>query len=149
MEHERMQSWLAASLSDYTQDRIKAGESREQAVATAKQSYATLFPDGNPAAGHHVFDVQNDDGVIVGFLWIGPQSEGPPEAWWVWDIAIEEDQRGKGYGRETMRLGEGEVLLRGGTDLGLHVFGFNTTARALYESMGYEPTSIRMSKKLT
>jgi predicted GNAT family acetyltransferase len=30
----------------------------------------------------------------------------------------------------------------------LSVFGFNTTARSLYESLGYETTSIKMVKKL-
>ena len=30
----------------------------------------------------------------------------------------------------------------------LNVFGFNTTARGLYESLGYETTAVQMRKEL-
>lgn len=143
-----MQQWIAVCRSEYMQDRIKAGETVGVAKAAAERSYAELFPKGMPATGHHVFDVR-DIGAAVGYVWIGPQSDGTPQEWWIWDIAIDPDHRGKGFGRETMLLAEQEVKRLGGSILGLNVFGFNTAARALYESLGYEPTSIRMSKTLS
>ena len=47
-----------------------------------------------------------------------------------------------------MLLAEDQVKTMGGRELGLNVFGFNTVARGLYESLGYETVAIRMSKRL-
>jgi ribosomal protein S18 acetylase RimI-like enzyme len=47
-----------------------------------------------------------------------------------------------------MLLAEHEARDVGATELGLNVFGSNTIARHLYESLGYAPTSIRMLKRL-
>jgi hypothetical protein len=47
-----------------------------------------------------------------------------------------------------MVLGEEYARAQGAHTLGLSVFGFNTGARGLYESLGYETTSVKMRKKL-
>lgn len=47
-----------------------------------------------------------------------------------------------------MILAEGYARAHGGQALGLNVFGFNNTARRLYESLGYETISIKMRKTL-
>jgi GNAT superfamily N-acetyltransferase len=106
------------------------------------------FPRGTPGDNHLVYDVVAD-GKPVGYLWIGPHAAGQISAWWVWDIAIDADQRGKGFGREAMLLAEDRVREHGGSTLGLNVFGFNAAGRALYESLAYEATSVRMLKKLS
>lgn len=69
-------------------------------------------------------------------------------AWWVWDVLINADQRGQGYGRTAMVLGEEYARTQGAHSLGLSVFGFNIEARELYDSLGYETTSVKMLKKL-
>jgi ribosomal protein S18 acetylase RimI-like enzyme len=38
------------------------------------------------------------------------------------------------------------VRSRGMTSLGLNVFGQNTVARGLYESLGYDVTALQMKK---
>jgi ribosomal protein S18 acetylase RimI-like enzyme len=47
-----------------------------------------------------------------------------------------------------MVLGEEYARAQGAHTLGLSVFGFNTSARGLYESLGYKTTSIKMLKRL-
>ena len=47
-----------------------------------------------------------------------------------------------------MLLGEEHARSHGARSLGLSVFGFNTGARGLYDSLGYETTSVKMLKKL-
>ncbi|WP_411731667.1 hypothetical protein [Paeniglutamicibacter sp.] len=47
-----------------------------------------------------------------------------------------------------MLLAEQKAKSAGAVELGLNVFGYNTGARKLYESLGYEPPSIRMAKPL-
>lgn len=148
MTGKQFQAWLATGLADYVGDRIRSGESPDLARKTAEDSFRNLFPGGEPLPGHVVRIAVDAAGKSFGAVWVGPQADAPANEWWVWDIAVDENARGLGYGRQIMKLAEDEVRMRGGTRLGLHVFGFNKVAQNLYESLGYEPTSIRMSKDL-
>jgi ribosomal protein S18 acetylase RimI-like enzyme len=98
--------------------------------------------------GHAVFDVLDDAGVTAGYLWIGPDTSDDAGAWWIGDILIDVDKRGRGLGRAAMILGEQYARAQGAHTHGLSVFGFNKDARGLYESLGYETTSIKMLKEL-
>ncbi len=61
---------------------------------------------------------------------------------------MDADQRGKGYGRSIMLAGEEECRRRGYEFLDLNVFGNNSTAISLYDSLGYVVTSQQMRKTL-
>jgi ribosomal protein S18 acetylase RimI-like enzyme len=136
-------SWLAASFADYVRERIAAGESPELAAGVATEQHDVLFPGGRPAPDQHVFRV-HADGIPVGWLWLGDRMRGEEGSWWVYKIQIDSDQRGRGYGRAAML----EVRRRGGHTLGLNVFGPNTVARRLYESLGYQTAATNMVKRL-
>ncbi len=69
--------------------------------------------------------------------------------WWIYDIEVVEDQRGRGYGRALLDAVEREVVARGGDSVGLNVFGANAVAKGLYESAGYEVAAFLMRKRLT
>lgn len=56
--------------------------------------------------------------------------------------------RRKGIGRKLMRRAEQWAAERGADSIELNVFEFNLPARALYEEMGFDLVSRRMSKKL-
>lgn len=148
MTNDELEQWITLSLQDYIEDRMRSGEQPEVARRTAETSFSNLFPAGRPKENHVVRKAVDAAGSIVGYLWIGPENDGPESAWWVWDIVVVEEHRSRGYGRQIMNMAEQESKMRAGETLGLHVFGFNKIARELYESMGYETTSIRMSKKL-
>ncbi|HEY7781211.1 MAG TPA: GNAT family N-acetyltransferase [Ktedonobacterales bacterium] len=66
----------------------------------------------------------------------------------VYDIEINEGYRGKGYGKAAMLAVESAVRPMGAAHIDLSVFGYNTTARRLYEGLGYEPIAIGMRKVL-
>ncbi|MEP7762443.1 GNAT family N-acetyltransferase [Sanguibacter sp. 25GB23B1] len=148
MPATRLSLWVERTFEEYIEDRVRAGDSLDEAHAIAERNHHKLFPAGHPAPGHLIFDVLHDD-LPVGFLWIGPRSDENPTAWWVWDIEIELEHRGKGWGRQVMVLAEQAAAEHGAASLGLNVFGFNTVARHLYESLGYETTSLQMAKPLT
>ncbi|RYV51119.1 GNAT family N-acetyltransferase [Pengzhenrongella frigida] len=148
MSGARLRPWFEAGEREYHGDLIRAGKSPEQADVAASQSFEEYFPGGVPAPGHHVFDVLADD-EPVGYVWIGPQTSGDPQDWWLWDIAIDDRHRGRGLGRAAVELAEAEAVRRGARSLGLKVFGFNTAARSLYESLGYDTVSLLMTKRLT
>ncbi|TFB78520.1 GNAT family N-acetyltransferase [Cryobacterium flavum] len=140
-------SWLDHSCTEYVADLVTQGGSHEEAQRIAAESMARSFPDGAPSPGNEVFHVMYEAGAAVGYLWIGQDVSADPGAWWVWDIVINADQRGQGFGRAAMLLGEEYARSHGAHSLGLSVFGFNTGARGLYNSLGYETTSVKMLKK--
>jgi len=141
-------AWLERSRAEYAKDLVAAGQTPEDANRHANESMARSFPSGAPGPGHVVFDVVDDAGTTVGYLWIGPDTSDDDGAWWIWDIVIDAEKRGRGLGRRTMALGEEYARTQGAHTLGLSVFGFNTGARGLYESLGYETTSVKMRKRL-
>jgi ribosomal protein S18 acetylase RimI-like enzyme len=147
MARERFADWIVSSQRDYAASLVSTGETPTQAAAHAQRSSDESFPGGVLLPNHHVFDVVNDDS-IVGYLWIGPMSDGALETWWIWDIQISAEHRGQGLGRAAMALAEDAVKGFGGSSIGLNVFRYNTAALHLYESVGYETRSHRMFKAL-
>jgi ribosomal protein S18 acetylase RimI-like enzyme len=145
---EELSEFIDGDVERYVAERVHSGESPAVARRIALKQSADLFPGGAPGKDHLLFRVLGHDGPAVGTLWIGPHPAGEAGTFWVWDLQIDEAHRGNGYGRDAMGLAEVEARDRGATALGLNVFGHNLIARRLYESMGYEATSIRMKKSV-
>jgi ribosomal protein S18 acetylase RimI-like enzyme len=147
---ERMPAWIQRSADEYARDLVSLGQPPADAQRVAEAGMAESFPTGRPRPGHAVLDVLDAAGEPVGYLWIGPETDAQAggDAWWVWDVVIDEQRRGEGLGRAAMLLAEDHAAAHGARTLGLSVFGFNLAARRLYESLGYGTTSVKMSKLL-
>jgi ribosomal protein S18 acetylase RimI-like enzyme len=148
LDRARLPEWIARSAVEYAHDLVATGRSEESALRYAEEGMAESFPGGAPTPGHEVFEVVDDSGAAVGYLWIGPDTSGDAGSWWIWDVLIEPEHRGRGLGREAMRLAEQHARAQGAHSIGLNVFAFNAAARGLYESLGYETASMRMRKRL-
>jgi GNAT superfamily N-acetyltransferase len=146
-EPHEFPAWIAEQSQAYIEQRIQAGDDRPVAERKAASTNETYFPGDRPAEGHTIYHVVVEDRP-VGVLWLGPHPDGVAGVAWVWDIEIVEAERGKGLGRATMLAAEISARAAGYSDLALNVFGFNTAARSLYESMGYQTTSLQMRKPL-
>jgi GNAT superfamily N-acetyltransferase len=146
-EPQEFPDWIAAQSRAYIEHRVQAGDDLAVAERKAASTNETYFPDDRPAEGHTISHVVSEDRE-VGVLWLGPHPDGLTGVAWVWDIEIVEHERRKGLGRATMLAAEIAARAAGYTDLALNVFGFNTAARSLYESMGYQTTSLQMRKPL-
>jgi GNAT superfamily N-acetyltransferase len=147
MDKARLRAWLVVQTREYAEEMVASGIPPSIANERVRRQTENVFPGGLLAEGHHVY-VVDVNGEQVGSLWLGPHPEGNPDSIWVFKIEIEPDRRGQGNGRTAMQLAEEQARLLGGSELGLNVFGFNHVARSLYDSLGYEPTSISMRKKL-
>jgi ribosomal protein S18 acetylase RimI-like enzyme len=66
----------------------------------------------------------------------------------IYDFSIHPPYRRKGYGAQALRAVEVKARALGLESIGLHVFGHNRAAQALYEKLGYEVTNINMSKRM-
>ncbi|WP_217182722.1 GNAT family N-acetyltransferase [Streptomyces sp. AC495_CC817] len=137
MTPERFTTFAAASESAFADDLVTSGRyTREEALAESARQMAAELPDGRTTEGQRFFTA-SAEGQEVGILWIGARTrDGRPHAF-VLDIEVAEDQRGKGYGRALMHAAEREARAFGADSIGLHVFGFNSGAVHLYESLGY------------
>jgi ribosomal protein S18 acetylase RimI-like enzyme len=144
---DELARWVPAMFASYVEERIGAGESRESAWAAASAQQEQLFPGGVPAEGQHVMDLVHD-GVAVGVLWIGRSLGGDEDTWFVFYVEIDEAHRGQGLGREAMLAAEAWASSHGGSRIALNVFGPNTVARELYDSLGYQVLATGMYKDL-
>ena len=66
----------------------------------------------------------------------------------VYDVAVDEAQRRRGYGGGLMRAGAVWARQQGSPALGLNVFGYNHGARALYDALGYDVVETFVAKVL-
>lgn len=126
-----------------------SGEPEDEVRRRTEEQYASYFPDGKPAPGHRLLILESE-GNAVGWTWVGPhprQAEDPTAAW-LYNIEINEDFRGRGYGCSCLDLVEAHLAQRGVTELGLNVFGSNKVARRLYASADYREVAVSMTKAL-
>ncbi len=145
-EPSELAGLLSTLRSGYLADLERSGMSRKEAEANADHSLERMFPGGVPAEGQHIGHVVVD-GQDVGVLWLGLTGD-EPDRWYVYDVEIDEDKRGRGFGRQAMLLAESFAREHGAMTLGLNVFGFNSVARSLYRSLGYEESAVQMRKTL-
>ncbi len=148
MPADRYEEWLRRAAVEHASDLVRMGQEADAATQAAAEDLAGYFPEGAALTGHHLLKVRAEDGREVGYLWIGPWLAGGGDEWWVWDVLIDEAERGKGYGYAALLEGEKVAAAHGAHSIGLRVLEFNGRARSLYESLGYETTSRSMSKRL-
>lgn len=140
--------WVALALAQFAEAVTAArGVPPEVGARIAAESHARLLPEGLASPGTRIVVGEDEAGRRVGILWVGPPPDGAGPAW-VYEIEVEESRRGEGWGRALMQAAEELAREEGHTEIGLNVFGSNTVARRLYESLGYEAASIQMRKAL-
>jgi ribosomal protein S18 acetylase RimI-like enzyme len=152
MTETQFQSYLGTAVEDYAQEHLKSGDcAPEDALRLAQEDYEKLLPDGLQSKDHFLYSIRDDalDGnQTIGMVWLGIIARRAGKSAFVYDISVREDLRRKGYGRKVIEKVEELVLEKGFNTVGLHVFGHNHAARALYEKMGYQITGIGMTKTL-
>ncbi|MFF9351059.1 GNAT family N-acetyltransferase [Streptomyces sp. NPDC014734] len=148
MSPEEFAHWLGTAIDTYAQSWIDRGVPAEQALHKSRTDHARNLPDGLDTAGVH-FHVLVHDGTVVGHVWVTVLDDGPGGAsGFVYDVEVNEEHRGRGFGRALMVQAERITLNAGAPVLGLHVFAENTPALRLYESLGYRVTQYNLAKPL-
>ncbi len=130
--------WIQTGIERFAASLVAAGAyDRAEALARSERGCESGLPGAAVPADSSV-SVAESAGERVGILWLAHHSPGTRT--FVNDIEIDDAQRGRGFGRTTMRAAEHIALERGDTSIGLNVFGDNTVARGLYRSLGYRIT---------
>jgi ribosomal protein S18 acetylase RimI-like enzyme len=148
MTREQYDAYRVTAEDEYAESIRDSGsmpeaEAREQAAA----DYARLLPDGLDTEGQRFWTAYDGD-EVVGLLWLGLKDTSEGVSAFGFDFSVREDLRRRGYGRALMQAAEVVCRDLGVVTVGLRVFGDNLAAQALYEQMGFEVTSIAMSKRL-
>ncbi|MHC4451637.1 MAG: GNAT family N-acetyltransferase [Planctomycetota bacterium] len=102
------------------------------ALAKTRKQLDSILPEGAATPGHDFFDLEADE--LVGSLWV-TERDGDL---FIYDIMIDETQRGRGRGTAAMQAVEELARERGCAGIGLSVFAHNEGAIRLYERLGYE-----------
>lgn len=150
MTEDEFRTFQARDIVNYASENVKAGYWTEhESLEKARKQYAKLLPNGVHTEGHHLFTiVESATETKIGVLWLHVRNEDGRSSGFIYNIELDESQRGKGYGKQALLTLEHKARELGLTALGLHVFAHNTTAMYLYQKVGYETKSMNMIKEL-
>ena len=148
MTESEFEAYLEKAVPEYAADKAGAGDwSEEEALERSRKSYYQQLPQGVKSENNYLFRILlEESGEKIGMIWM--KHEVPRPLGFIFDIVLDESQRGKGYGKQTMLALEEFAAGLGIEEIGLHVFAHNPPAMKLYNRLGYEITSQNMTKKL-
>jgi ribosomal protein S18 acetylase RimI-like enzyme len=148
MTQPEFEKFLDHSIPDYAAENVKAGYwSQEESLEKSREQFNQLLPQGLQSENHHLFSVYEED-ASIGFIWLRANINRPTKDGFIFQLWLDEKVRGKGYGKQAMLLLEEKARELGLRSIGLHVFASNSVARGLYEKLGYEVSSLNMTKSI-
>ncbi|MEK7807468.1 MAG: GNAT family N-acetyltransferase [Chloroflexota bacterium] len=146
MTQPEFDAFLESSIPEYAADKVRAGNwTQAESLERSRKGYADLLPQGLATPNNYLFSVKDSQSdERLGWFWLAVEKDNA----FIYDIVINEEHRRKGYGTQVMHAAEVEARHLRCNKIGLHVFGFNKEAFALYQKLGYEVTNINMSKAI-
>jgi ribosomal protein S18 acetylase RimI-like enzyme len=138
-------------IKTYAEEKVRSGNwSEGESLNRSEKETDQLLSNGIATQDHYLFSIYDEAlAKNVGILWFAVVHWGGKSQAFIYDIEVDAALRGKGFGKQALMALEEKVKALGLDSIGLHVFGFNHSARALYEKLGYEITNINMIKKLS
>lgn len=141
-------AYLEKTIPIYAREKVEAGNWTEaEALERSRKEYEHFLPEGLRTVGHFLFMLISETGEKVGWLWYA-LNEKKPDLAFIYDFEIYDQFRRRGYATSALAALEEHARPRGVKKLELHVFGFNTAARALYQKCGYAVTNVMMAKSI-
>ena len=153
MTPAEFETWLAASIQTYADEKVRAGAyAAANAIERSTQDHQHLLPQGLATPDnylYHIVAIPEPAGtsMVVGVTWLAVPPWQPPMTF-IYDIEIYPEHRRHGYASQALAALEDKTRALGLGTIALHVFGHNHAARALYEKLGYEITDLQMVKKV-
>ena len=150
MTESEFSSYKPFLIEEYAQDIARnARIPIDAARARSNQQIDGLLDEGLATPDHFLYTIRLQDGetdVQIGYLWLNVDEER--HSCFICDIYLHEPFRGQGWGTKTLELLETQMMAQNIQKIGLHVFGDNVVARALYTKLGYQVTGLNMQKWL-
>lgn len=150
MRPEAFPSYLEAAIADYAEENVSAGRwPRDSALARSERAFADLLPQGLETPNSHTYEIfDREGGEVVGFIWVSIQERFGAREAFVYNVEVLPAFQRQGHATRALEALHDVVAGLGVTRIGLHVFGNNLGAQALYRKLGYAVTGINMSKQI-
>lgn len=151
MSQAEFDDWAEHSVAGYAGQQVASRlQPPAEAAAYAGRAFAELLPHGLDTPTHYFWVVHEtaSGGGVVGHLWLRVRAGSTEVEGYVYDVELVPAARGHGLGRATMLAAEEAAGALGATVMRLNVFGHNTAAIRLYESLGYTVASAAMQRRL-
>ena len=146
MSQAAFERFLERIVPEYASEKVEAGNwPLEGSLERSQAEFEKNLPDGLRTPKNFLYTINHDD-LEVGAIWLAGVDDQPKG--FIYELCVDEANRGRGIAYAAMRLLESEALRHGFTSLGLHVFGRNRIAQRLYERLGFAVTNINMVKTL-
>ena len=151
MTESEFTAYLAYAIPDFARDKVQAGQwAQDESLALSSAGYTEMLPQGLATPENFFFTVRHGTTrANIGMLWFAAQVRAGRKIAFVYDVYIQPEHQRQGHASRAFAALEVEVQKQGLSGLGLHVFGHNAGAQALYQKLGYETTNINMFKALT
>ncbi|MYL57211.1 GNAT family N-acetyltransferase [Virgibacillus halodenitrificans] len=145
MNSSEFQEYFNSATENYAKEKVEAGNwNNKESIAKAKREYEKLLPKGKDTEKNYLYIISQEN-QSLGIIWLEQKIN---ENGFIRDIRISEKYQGLGYGKEAVKQIELVGKELGLKKIGLHVFGHNRIARALYEKLGYQTTNVMMIKDI-
>ena len=146
MTEDEFAPFIVGAVRAYAKEQEITGRyDPEDSIRFSRGEYLFHVPEGLETENTFFYTIRDEEsGERAGSLCLLLRRRARGMETYVFEIVIDEDKRRRGYGRATM-IAVREWAKEHGTDsIGLHVFGHNAAARALYGSLGFGETDVMM-----
>ena len=150
MRPEVYPAYVDSAIEGYAEESVASGRwPKEGAVERSRAEFDALLPDGLDTPDNHLFEIKvGDEGPTIGFIWFAIELRHGLRGGYVYDVEIKPEHRRQGHARRAFLALEPLAASLGLPSIGLHVFGHNPGAQALYSQLGYTVTGLIMRKQL-
>ena len=150
MKPDAFAGYREAAAAGYAADNVASGRWPEEgALQRSYQDFDEALPMGLATADNYLYNiVDRNTGADVGIIWFAVVVKNGLRSAFVYDVEVRLNHRRQGYARAAFLALEPLVRGLGLSSIGLHVFGNNSAAQALYYSLGYGVTGMNMLKQL-
>lgn len=150
MRAAQFEQFRQDALDTFARDNVRALRWGEDfALQRARAAFESLLPCGLATPGHTLCEMHDESSAqTVGGLWYALHEQVGPPSVYLYSIRVLPDHRGRGHATAAMELLRRRAADLGAESISLHAFAVNTTAQALYRSLGYGITGFNMILRL-
>ena len=132
-------NFIKKAIQQYAEEVAQSkGIDLDKALQLSNKEFNSLLPNGLKSENQYLNTIINDENENIGIMWFSTESDYGKNEAFLCDIEINKEYRGKGYGRESMKLLESKIKEFNLGSICLHVFLRNEIACTLYNKIGYQ-----------
>ena len=139
MTQDMYNKYIKKAIQQYAEEVAQSkGIDLDKALELSNEEFNSLLPNGLKSENQYLNTIINDENENIGIMWFSTESNYGKNEAFLYDIEINKEYRGKGYGRESMKLLESKIKEFNLDSICLHVFLRNEIACTLYNKIGYQ-----------